>query len=398
MKTRVLGLALLMTVACGKDKDEKTAEEAPTATAALNNASSLILAINDALASVPSESFKLATNGTDNPLCSEHGKPLKDGNTKKKGEPIEEDDYLSQTDKNYPSHFFSCLATLTAKEGASVETIQGNLAQTASVFCNFEKTIGSFEYTAAGTNLLPNGNKEMTLDKECWPNGTPEGITSITIDKATATALDESTGFEKELYFHAADVGDYRMRFFNRNGIVGFRKIEEGNAPAIGGYADLVLDSNKGVVLMDVVDDRGGNGGADSVYTRTQRVRVSGDMDKTTLKFKSLNLLQGIQAQPSSLTDGLKQFSGVTINGTKDAGFYGTTVSYSDGTFYPAYEGCTGAKADCTATGLKFTDGTFAYSRTEWAAHRTSGMPICENGKDLTFAAVPANGKFGSCE
>jgi hypothetical protein len=398
MKKIVFGTLILTgSFACGKKSDNSTASSSGTEN--LSTASSMMLAINGALASVPKESLSLASSMSGNPYCTEHGQPLKDGVTTAKGQTSSEADRLASSSSDYPSRLFMCLATLAPSEGASVETIQGSLAQVGSVICSVEKALGTIEYTTAGKNLLSSGAVTAPLDTTCWPNGTPEGMTSVKLDTATGTLLPESSGFEKELTFTSTSAGvDYRIRFYNKNGVFGFRTIDQGTSPGIGGYNELVLDSNNGVVLIESVDDRNGAGGADSAYRRTNRMMVKGTMDKSTLKFSALTGMQGIRAESGNYASSPNDFSGATIYGTTADGFYGTSVSYSGSTFTSMYAGCTGAKATCPSTGLTFTDATTYSSRTSWDAHKVDGKPICYDGKDLTFVGVPATGAFGVCK
>lgn len=399
MKLQAMGLVLAVgAAACSKKKDDDAATTS-SGTASLTTASSLITSVNGALASVPGDSLSLATAMSGNPLCTEHGMPVKDGVTTAKGETSTDADRLSSSDSAYPSRFFMCLATLSAADGASVETIQGSLAQVASVMCTFEKALGTITYTTEGTNLVAGGAVTAAMDASCWPNGTPEGMTSITLDSGTATLLDESTGFEKELRFTSESAGvDYQIRFFNKNGVVGFRTIDVGTSPGVGGYNEMILDSNNGVVMVNTVDDRNGAGGADSAYRRVNRMLVKGTMNTSTLKFSALTAMQGIRAESADYANSPNNFSGATLKGTVADGFYGTSVSYDGTSFTTYYAGCSGEKATCPATGLTYSDGVFYSSRTEWAAHKEGGMPICYDGNDLTFAAVPTTGAFGVCE
>lgn len=400
MKLKYASLATLIALSsCGKKSDDETA----TTTSGTDNvktASSLIITVNTALASVPSSSFSLASKMSGNPYCTEHGQPLIDGVTTAKGATSTDSDRLSSSHKDYPSRFFLCLSSLSAADGASVETLQGSLAQVSSVMCTIEKALGSFEYTTAGTNLVANGNVTAALDSSCWPNGTPEGITSIIMDSGTATLLDASTGFEKELKFTSTAMGvSYKVHFFNKNGIMGFRTYDNGTSPGVGGYSEMTLDSGNGVILINTVDDRNGAGGADSAYRRVNRMVVKGDLDKTTLKFSKLTAMQGIRAESSNYATSPNSFGGVTINGDSTKGYYGTSVTYDGSAITSLYAGCTGAKADCTATGtgFTFTDGTFYSSRTDWETYKASAKPMCYDGKDITFAATPTTGSFGKC-
>lgn len=422
-KNSTLSLALILTGAaatgCGSKSSSDPATAAPTTgapttsgsdeeppTAALADGSALMGAIGGALASVPgslliSNSLRLSSSASGDVNCTEHGDPLKPGFAKAKGAPILQEDMLDHSDAAYPSKLFLCLATLSAEKGASVETLLGSIAQVQSVLCSFEKGFGTIEYTTAGNDLIAGTPKTIDLVSECWPNGAPEGITSVKFDSAMATALDASTGYEKELKFASteADV-DYTLRFFNKDGIIGFKKIEAPAAPAVGGYSELVLDSNNGVILVNTVDDRGGSGGADSAYRRVVRMKVAGELD-SDLKFTSLTGLQGIRANSGNFAENPDHFDGATLIGDATKGYYGQTVRF-DGTAFGTggYAGCTGANADCTAAGLLYTttNGPVFYnSRTEWAAHRDTGLPPCDDGVDISFAAVPKTGAFGKC-
>jgi hypothetical protein len=399
MKLKTSAILMLMTAAsCSKKSSDDAPAAAANKTTELANPSSLIFAINGALSSVPQSSLSLATTMSGNPLCTEHGMPVKDGVTTAKGEVSVDADRMASSDADYASRFFMCLATLSAKDGASVETIQGALSQVASVMCTFEKALGTITYTTEGTNLVPNGAVTASMDSTCWPNGTPEGMTSVTLDSGTATLLDESTGFEKELKFTSESAGvDYRLRFFNKDGVIGFRTIDSGISPGIGGYSEIVLDSKEGVILVDVVDDRNGSGGADSAFRRTNRMLVKGTIDTSTLKFTALTAMQGIRAESGNYASNPDVFSGTTMIGTVADGFYGTSVNYDGTSFTTNYAGCTGAKTTCPSSGLVFSDATFYSNRTVWEAHKIGGKPICYNGSDIGFGTL-ATGAYGKCD
>lgn len=384
-----------------------TSAEAPktSAAASLTGGAQVMGAISGALSSMPGtlligSSLNLASYHSGDANCTTHGDPLKVGLGKKKNDVVTDSDYLSQSDPSYPSKLFFCLATLSASKGASVETLNGALTQINSVLCSFEKFFGAFEYTAAGNNLIPSGTKSVDLTADCWPNGTPEGIKTVVFDSAVATALDIKTGYQKELRFASSSAGvDYKLRFFNKDGIIGFKTHDQGASPAIGGYSEMVLDSNTGTILVNVVDDRGGKGGADSAFRRVVRLKVKGSLG-ADLKFTSLDSLQGIRTNSGQFSVNPNYFSGATIKGEKDKGFYGQSVMFDGSVLSTSYKGCSGSTSSCTATGLLFdsTNTGFYNSRAEWAVHLASGLPPCDDGKDLTFVAVPKTGAFGKCE
>jgi hypothetical protein len=386
---------------------ETTKTETSKATAATSNLSGgaqVMGAISGALSSVPGTlligtTLQLASYQSGDANCTNHGDPLKSGLGKAKNDVVTNTDYLSQSDSSYPSKLFFCLATLSAAKGASVETLNGALAQVNSVLCSFEKGFGSFDYTTAGNNLVSGGPKSVDLTAECWPQGTPEGIKNVTFESAVATALDVSTGYQKELKFASSSAGvDYKLRFFNKDGIIGFKTMDQGKSPAIGGYSEMTLDSTTGVILVNVVDDRGGKGGADSAFRRVVRLKVKGTLG-ADLKFSSLESIQGIRTNSGQFDVNPDYFSGATLNGDKDKGFYGQSVMYDGKTLSTNYAGCSGPKTACTATGLLFnsTNTGFYNSRTEWTTHLASGLPPCDDGKDISFAAVPKTGAFGKC-
>lgn len=388
-----------------KTETSKTeTSKAAAAASSLTGGAQVMGAISGALSSVPGTlligtTLQLASYHSGDANCTTHGDPLKSGLGKAKNDVVIDGDYLSQSDSSYPAKLFFCLSTLSAAKGASVETLNGALAQVNSVLCSFEKGFGNFEYTTAGTNLVASGPKAVDLTAECWPNGTPEGIKNITFDSAVATALDASTGYQKELKFASSSAGvDYKLKFFNKDGILGFKTVDPGNSPSIGGYSEMTLDSNTGVILVNVVDDRGGKGGADSAYRRVVRLKVKGTLG-ADLKFSSLEALQGIRTNSGQFSVNPDYFSGATLNGDKDKGFYGQSVAYDGKTLSTNYAGCSGPKTACTATGLLFnsTNTGFYNSRTEWTTHLASGLPPCDDGQDISFAAVPKTGAFGKC-
>jgi len=420
-------VSALFAGACSKDsKTTETAAETPSVTANLTTGNAVMSAISTSLSSlgaaapgtlvINAAGLNLATNASGNSLCAEHGQPLKSGLTYKKGDAVSDSDYLSQSDKNYSANLFFCLATLTSEDGASVETLLGSLAQAQSIICSFEEAFGTIEYTTAGTNLVASGSKKTTLSSTCWPQGTPEGITEITFTKGVATALAESSGYEKNLTF-TGEVGEgdqkgevsESLSYFNKDGIIGFRKGGAGKSPAVGDATQVTFNAKTGEVVVNVIDDRGGAGGADSSYRRTVRMKVKGTLD-ADLKFTGIESMQGIYATSGSNPEGdtaLDTSSNIiSLKGDSTNGFYGNVRVYNSGKGEEVFSGCTGAKTDCTTAELNdliITDAlnTSFYgsaSRASWATQVADGLPPCYNSDDLTFDSLPTTGAFGICK
>lgn len=420
LSTTALIAAALLAGACEKKEEETTpaAEEETYSTSTLTTGSAVMGTITNSLASLGTAApgtlviqtgVGLDSSGSGNPLCSEHGQPLNPDLDIGQGDPIPDGSFLSQDDPNYAANLFFCLATLTPEEGASVETILGSLAQAQSILCSFEEAFGTISYTTEGTNLLAGGPTEATLSETCWPNGAPDGITSITFTEGVATALDESTGYEKKLTFSGEVEGgevSQELLFFNKDGVIGFKTMGAGNAPAVGDASQVTFDTNTGAIVVNVIDDRGGFGGADSSYRRIVRMKVKGTLD-ADLNFTGIESMQGIYANSGFVfeedTAMDASSSIVSLKGNATDGFYGVARQYNSSTGSEVYAGCTGANDECTGEGLAITDAlnTSFYgsaSRSAWGTHIESGLPPCDDGNDLTFDAVPTTGAFGVCE
>lgn len=413
-------LLSMMVLGCGKknNDDEDAAQSTTTSGAAgttntdkVNGAYAVVKTVDSAMSSsgstapgtliIPPTSLHLASYMGKNKICSAHGVPVKDGLSKAVGDELGGNDQLDLSDTTYASKLFYCLASM---ETDSPETIRGSLAQFKSILCSLEKALGKeIEYTEAGNDMMAGATSlKVALGSDCWPQGTPDGMTEVVMDKVLATKMADASGFQYMLQFGGTDVGSYNLAFFNADGRIGFKKWDDGKDDGAGSYTEIVLDSTAGVVLLNMVDDREGAGGADSAYRRTVRMKLKGEFDTESLAFKSIAALQGLYFNSGDYASNKLQFTGTTINGDKDKGFYAHSVGGVAGTSVTdRFKGCTGLKSDCTATGLLIdatNSKTFFDSREDWKKEKTDGLPLCDNGKDIDFAGVMSTGKFGKCE
>ena len=407
----------VMAVSCGKSSDDDdtvaatpAATPTPAATAAkVEGAYEVVKTVDAALSSsastvpgsliIPPTSLALAKMGG-NKICSEHGTPVKAGLGKAKDEELGSNYELATSDAEYASKLFYCIASM---ETTSPETIRGSLAQFKSVLCSFEKALGkAIEYTEAGNNLIgASGSLDVNLTTECWPQGTPEGLTKVAMTKGVATKLAADTGYQYQLSFSSEESGDYNLRFYNADGRIGFKKFGEGAKEGAGDLTEILLDTNTGSIIANIVDDREGSGGANEAYRRVVRMKVKGEFDAATLAFKAIDSMQGIYFNSGDYSKSQDSFSATTINGDKTKGFYAHSVKGTVGaTPTDDYKACTGLKTDCSATGLIVDAAAtkFFNYRSEWKVQKSTGLPPCDKGVDIDFGAVVPTGKLGKCE
>ncbi len=396
MKRTLISLfACLSLMACSKSEDKAvTSTTGPN----LNSPSGIMGVIDNAMSSMGGSQaastgisgVTVLTEGTSSdPRCGEHGTPYANGTQ------------MDFNDEDYASTKFYCLLSANL---ASPETVRGSLRQVKSVFCSVEAAVGTIEYTEAGNQMI-SSETLVPLTDACWPLGKPDGMTAVSISTLTATKLDSATtGWQYKLAFSGEGVGDYILYFFNNDGVIGFKKLDGGDAPGTGGATSITLDLNNGVLLLNAIDDRNGYGGADSQYRRLTRMRVTGTVSNYV--FTEINKLEGYQFNNDGTLDpnsgALNNFSGQTVLGSAAAGyvyrnfqFDSTTDTRTDAT----NQACVGSTDSCASlTPLVATTNTFFNDTSTWAAFIANSKPLCDDGTSVTLSPTPVNGVLGVCQ
>jgi hypothetical protein len=346
---------------------------------------------------------------TNDPLCSEFGEPW-DTDT---------DAVMLDSNEAYAGRLFYCLVSSTAVE--SVDTIPGQLAQLESILCTMENGVGltADSYTEAGAELVDSAPQSVSLPASCWPQGTPDGLTEVPLDSVVATLLDPQTdGFQYQIRLQASALAiDVTVKFFNSNGVFGFQKTEPGATGFAGSDFRITVDSNNGVLLANLIEDRGGAGGADSVYRTLMRLRVAGTMSAANFRFTQVNAGRGyVFISGPALDDGLPggndttfAYNAYTVDGTSDNGFEFTRwmTMNSDTTDPSSVSTTCDGSGDCSGA-LSFDETAMnafmakdAAGKSGWDTFIASGLPMCDaaSGADaITFSDVPSStGALGVC-
>jgi hypothetical protein len=319
---------------------------------------------------------------------------------------------MSSSKKGYVQALFYCL--LNSKAYESVDTIPGALKQTQSIFCSIEKKFGVTKdsYTAEGAQLVTTAPADIPLTADCWDQGTPGGLTSVTMKSVIAKKLAESTGFQYELKMESDMLDPITLRIFNSKGVFGFAKLEAGTAPGIGGYFSLTVDTVKGVILANEVNDR--NREQDPYRTLT-RLRAKGEIDKATGAFGKVTEAKGYQVRSgpgfTAVADDAFVYSVYEASGSEADGFRfrsgsnntneASPVTFAEGDCYGEGKTCASATAIGTPAELQTAMRGGEAVKTAWETMFTSGLPLCEPaaGGVVTYAVTPeSTGKLGVCE
>lgn len=394
MKKAILFLfAGLLAISCSK-KSDSAGGTTPTDSVDLTKASGIMSAVDSALSSMGSSGFSTSSLNTrdtasDDPRCGENGSPFDSGSQ------------MSGSNEAYAPTRFYCLL---AADLASVETLRGALAQIKSVFCSVEAAVGTIEYTEAGNDLVDSASPvTVPLTSTCWPQGLPDGMTTVTLTDMIATELDSSTaGYQYKLQFSGEEVA-YTLFFFNSDGKVGFRTVEEGSAPATGGSTSIMLDTTNGVLLLNAIDDRNGAGGATGSYRRLTRVRATGTLS-SAYEFTALDKLEGFSADNSGTlapaSGSNNSFTVSTVFGDATSGYAYRHMTYNGTSVATSSSACLESGDSCgSVTPLEVTGGTTSFfnTTTGWATFNTSALPLC-NDNAVTLSMIADTGALGVCD
>ncbi len=338
------------------------------------------------------------------PLCSENGDPW-DTNTNAP---------MDANDQEYANRVFYCLVTSNTLE--SVDTLPGFLRMQESVFCALEAHFGITlsDFTTGGNELVTSAPEAMTLTTSCFPQGLPDGMTSVNLTSAVLTALDPATtGYEYEIALN----GDVQtiLRYFNENGVIGFQTTSDGEAEGAGEDSRVTVDTNTGVVLLSVIQDRAGGGGADSVYRNLIRGRIKGNFNTSTYQFTSITEGDAYYFISGPMDDGDDEefaYSVYTVKGNSTTGFafkhFSTANSNTtDPTVVAANTLCSDGDETCPDSDFDTSAMNAVFKRpagvkTAWSNYKNSGLPMCEptsNGRaSITVSNVPTStGALGVC-
>ena len=316
----------------------------------------------------------------------------------------------------YLERLFYC--AVNGKTYESPDSLIGQLTQTKSIFCSLEAAVGiaADKFTEDGNNLVTGDPIDVELNSECWPQGAPDGLTSLPMDSIVLTKLTESSGFQYAIEMTNADYElDYEIRFFNKDGVFGFSTPGPGAAPGVGERFDLTIDTNEGVILLNVINDR--NKDSDP-YLTLLRARVSGDFNTDEGNFESVDTAKGIYVISGPGFDSVAgnnfNYSAYEVSGNSTTGFrYRHFWNQPDNDASgPAINTdateCSGGTETCEdAVDIGTTAEVHALVtasesvKAAWTEHINNGLPLCDastGDAGITLDAAPANtGAFGVC-
>lgn len=328
-------------------------------------------------------------------------------------------------DDNYAYLLFFCKATA---DGANPESIRGSFKVEGALSCAMQvklseiyATPDAYPYTAGGTDLAAEYQAQtgdalsITVDTTCFPQAMVDETgagTVIPVSSLTAYSLDPiATGYQKRLVSVLGINGGqtFDFRFFQIDnddgtlGRLGFKLSGDGTSPSVGSVVEVMIDVAEGVALYNSIDDRFGAGGADSAYRRDVRFQVTGPM--TIEGLTSITSMQGIFAEsgatPSVYADLDNQFSLTTVGGNPTDGFTGFVYGYNSPDLVQQNTTCSLNTSCASEPGLPAmqSDAVFYLSTGNQArvTHINSGLSLCSDGTDLTFAPVPMTGALGIC-
>lgn len=412
--TIFLAATAAVVVACGPKEEEKKPE--PTALEAagklsLNEPSKMFRATGDALASAnmsgQGTSLRLneAVSGND-ALCSKYGRPWD----------ATANEVLRESNDYAPLHFY-CF--INSKVNETLETLPGFFAQQASIMCTLEKNLklNTEEFTAEGKAYIPANEspKNLNLVEDCWPQGQPDNQESVPMTSVVGRKLADSTGWQYEVEMTSSQIGNFKMRYFNKDGRFGFLRYQSTvGTDGTGTGITAVVDVNQGVILYDAFDDRATGNNDD--YKKINRLRVKGVFDGN-LKFKeftegrALSYISGSGFSP--VTGDTHTFSMYTVDGKKDRGYMFKTFTNrgeaDENTVVEKYKKCTGSSTNCdgqqdigTTTEMKAFVFRSEATTTAWRDF-VNRKPVCEPATDgasqvVYSSLMPMTGAFGKCE
>lgn len=433
----ILAFSGVLAISCDK-KDDDNKNETTTETTAettggttvnpateavgalsLSNPGALMNKAADALASAnvtgqtPTTSLMLDGDDDDedtvsenDSLCTAHGDPY---DAEAQGHMGDSEDYA-------PRKFY-CLVNSGVIE--STDTLPGFLKQQASIMCTLKEQLelDIEQFTTDGKQYVE-GDEAQSLDltEACWPQGMPDGQTSVPMNSVIGKALAEDSGWQYEVNVVSEAMGmDLKLRYFAKDGIFGFARYEEPAAsPGAGAGMSAIIDTAKGVILFDVFSDKAGE---DNNGRTVVRLRVKGTFDEN-LKFSEINEGRGFAYVSggtgfTGAVDNNHVFSMYTVDGSSDGGYqFKQLVNSSEDmtTITTRHTKCADSDDDCASS----TDiGTTADLKTlafkSQAIHDAwegfiDRKPACEpaeNGSaaiNYSDALIPNTGAFGVCE
>lgn len=342
------------------------------------------------------------TQSVNDSLCSRYAEPF-DTSTNA---------LMSDRADGYGPRSFYCKINSNVIE--SSESVAGFLAQTQSIICSVEETfaVAVEDFTDEGKQLITETANTISLSDECWPQGTPDGLTEVGLDSVVLKKLEQSTGFQFELSLASSNMGiEYQLRFFNADGIFGFKVAEPGRGNGSGTNIGLVLDTTKGVLYFNEINDRNSE---DDSYRGLSLIRAKGKMNKN-LNFDEIEEGRGYIYISGPGFDGDKDvqeadYSVYTVDGTSEDGFKFKTYSTNGSkgvSLEVVNEVCSSGSCSAVSDFATIEEMVtyFASStaiREQWLEYINSGKLPCEpeSGSNVVvqIAAVPSpTGDLGRC-
>jgi hypothetical protein len=371
---------------------------------ALGSANGLL---NSAGASLKLQSNLTAdsSQSTNDLLCSNHAEPW-DSTT---------DAVMLDSNSEFTARLFYCAFFGNVIESSG--SVAGVLAQNQAITCTIEShfSLDASSYTTTVQELVTGDSEDVALTAACWPNGIPDGLTSIPFSSVEIEAMDaDTTGWTHSIRIKstAAEI-DMELKTFTGNGTFGFARSENSvNAPGAGDDIRMTVDMVNGVLMFNSINDRAGGGGADSAYRTLIRAKVSGTIDATDFSFSAVNSTRGFYGISgpdfNAANDTDYAWNMYTVDGNPTTGFQWKRFIHETGESVTELSStCTEGTTTCAdAESIGTNEEMYALmSRTsvvegEWSALITSGMPLCEPAADseVNFSGAPTfTGKLGQC-
>ena len=442
IKTIILASVCALGVSCGdssSDDDPEATEEtanpeAKEAVAALTAAQPALFmaAGTGAIQSAEMGALQLGlrlegdeqNSDSDNNGGSEQKKSENDAKCSNKGDPWDEaENKVRQDGETYTQHKFYC--KLNSGTIESPDTIPGILTQQQSIICSIAESFGVTEedYTEAGKEHVEGDTSMMTLSEKCWPQGQPRNddsdqpLTEAPMNSVVTKKLSEDSGWQYELSFNSEAIGiELSLKFFkSEDGAFGFNMKQPGKDDGAGSNVSITVDTTKGILLFNEIEDRNGAGGSDSVYRGLTRMRVKGKMDKD-LKFTEIEEGRGYIYTSGPDFDGTNDqahtYSVYTVDGNKDKGWQWKQfwTEQTPGTLTERQSSCTDGDKSCsdskeigTVSVMETYFKAAADVRAAWKTYASDGKPMCESAEasndDVDFSSTPkSTGNLGKCD
>lgn len=398
--TFIAVLATFAFAACSSSNNTTTSSIDPaSAKAVLKGASDAVTSaslMNQISTSASDFVTRSPVQSENDSLCSTNAEPWDGSTTMLDSNPL------------YAPTLFHCAMTANLPE--SMDSIVGAMALISSVSCMLEEafTITPDTYTSEGNNLVTGSTDIPTNIATCWPQGFPDGSPeTLPVTQATLTALDSATtGYTNEIVL-GVNLGDpvtFQARWFVSGGRMGVAIMEDAQGTgATGSATQITVDSVNGVLLVNMIDDRGQGG---NTYLTLARARIAGTMG-ANFSFSAVNeakgfyMISGPGYNISAANGGDYEYSMYTAHGA--GGNFQFKRFVRDGA--PPAQAAEYCEGDCASiadigTPAQIDEFTRPTSRADaWSAYLANPTPMCDAGNDaINYSDVPAStGPLGVC-